>query len=160
MIIGIDPGTFNSAYVELLDNFTVGRNDDIPNEALFDIIEDAPEGTVYAIETPSPGAVWGHDLNETLWWAGRYYDRAVVYGHYAYRPTRTQIRLHLLGTAHGNDSLVRAAVMNAFCTAHGLDEKSVKGKKKTPGPLYGIGGSHKFAALAAALLVKEQNEDE
>ncbi len=153
IITGIDPGSFKSAYVKFdADAMAIVDADFVDNDHIYELIEDTAAGSVIGIETPTPmGAPWGHDLNETLWHAGRMYDRAFIYGHYPFRPTRMDIKKHLLGGVVGDDTSVRAAVVNVFCKYHKMDEADIKGKKASPGPLYGVGGSHKWAAAAVAL---------
>ena len=63
---------------------------------------------------------------------------------------RTQVKLHICGTARAKDSNVRQALMDRY----GSTRELAIGKKKTPGPLYGF-SADMWSALAIALTYKE-----
>lgn len=64
---------------------------------------------------------------------------------------RVTILAHFGCTGKGGDANLRAALTDRF----GGSKQAAWGTKKNPGPLYGLTGSHKLAALAAALYMKE-----
>lgn len=65
--------------------------------------------------------------------------------------SRLDVKKHLLGRANGNDTAVAEAVRAHY----GGSTKAAKGTKAKPGPLYGIKGSHLYAALAVAITYLE-----
>lgn len=58
--------------------------------------------------------------------------------------SRSAIKKHLLGRTAGNDTMVRAAVVERY-------GRNPKGTKKARGPLYGFSGTHQYAALAVGV---------
>ncbi len=58
--------------------------------------------------------------------------------------SRSDIKKHLLGRTAGNDTAVRAAVVDRY-------GDKPKGTKKAPGPLYGFAGTHLYSALAVGI---------
>lgn len=66
--------------------------------------------------------------------------------------SRTDVKKQLLGRATGNDTEVRAAVVDRY----GGDMKAAKGTKAAPGPLYGFSGTHLYAAAALGIAYLER----
>lgn len=69
---------------------------------------------------------------------------------------RITIAAHFGCTGRGSDAALRAAITDRF----GGSKAAAWGTKKNPGPLYKMSGSHKLAALAAALYYKETEDAE
>lgn len=70
--------------------------------------------------------------------------------------SRLDVKKHLLGRSVGNDTAVAAAVLDRY----GGTPQRAKGTKKAPGPLYGIKGSHLYAALAVAITYAETTREQ
>lgn len=68
----------------------------------------------------------------------------------AHRIFRRDIKLHLCNSVRAKDANIRQALIDRY----GGKEKAI-GKKKSPGPLYGI-KSHMWAALALAVTYHDQ----
>src|ERR1019366_6572924 len=101
----------------------------------------------------SYGMAVGASVFDTCVWAGRFiecwsrtgFDRDWAAG----RVFRREVKLHLCGSARAKDANVRQALIDRY----GGKEKAV-GRKKTPGPLYGL-KSDCWSALAVAITAAE-----
>ena len=93
----------------------------------------------------SKAAMW------TLVWSGRFIQQASRHTKH-FLPLglpRVSIKTHLLGKAKGGDTEIRSVLGDRY---GGLDGwRGAVGRKSTPGPLYGLTGSHKLAALAVSV---------
>lgn len=135
-ILGIDPGPVTSHWA-LFDGISAhagsGLNSDWGGFYL-------PENV--AIEkVASYGMSVGADVFETCFWSGRLCERYSVQKCRIMRPTRKEIVVHVCGSAKAKDSNVRQAL---------IDRLGAPGKKKAPGPTYGIKGDQ-WQALAVAV---------
>lgn len=144
-VLGIDPGTEQSAYV-LYDGTRVLQSGMVPNDVgRFTIarLAGVADGVVFE-QIESYGMAVGREVFETVFWTGRFYEAASAH-HLADRMTRKTVKVHLCGFARAQDSNVRMALLDRF------GGKTVGiGTKAQPGPLYGI-KSHLWAALALAV---------
>jgi hypothetical protein len=146
-IYAIDPGTTESALVVYaVHEQRVIQHETIANEVMLERLGWAARqfvGAVLVVEQiESFGMAVGRETFETVWWAGRFHQVFTV-GPRA-RVTRRDVKLHLCGTSKAKDANIRQAILDRF------GGSSAIGRKKTPGPLYGVKG-HEFAALAVAL---------
>lgn len=150
-VIGIDPGTTESAYV-ILDNGHPTAFGKIPNAELLDKVYRWPAettNTTLAIEMiASYGMAVGAEVFETCVWIGRFGqawrhyggdDPLVVY--------RRDVKLHLCQSPRAKDGNVRQAIIDRF----GGKELAI-GRKATPGPLYGM-SADVWQAMGVALVV-------
>jgi len=145
-ILGIDPGTEQSGFV-VWDNGVI-EADTIPNfELLSRLIDNHFGGVeVCGIEmVASYGMAVGKEVFETVYWIGRYYERARR-NFTTVRVFRKDIKIHLCGTTKAKDANIRQAL---------LDKHGQTGTKKNRGPLYGISG-HLWSALAVADYIESQ----
>ena len=71
---------------------------------------------------------------------------------YAMMP-RIDVKMTLLGRAAAKDAEVSARVREIVSTITGVEESALKGRKKDPGPCYGM-KSHSWQALALALAAR------
>lgn len=141
IIMGIDPGTDQSAFVLLVDRKIEGYG--IVDNALMPA-EIKKIGCRYgddlrvAIEfIQNYGGPVGRDVFETCAWAGEYRQVCKEFGFGWYFYARPQIKAAIAGTSKGNDSLVRQALIRRY------------GGTKKGEPLYAI-KTHMWAALAVA----------
>jgi hypothetical protein len=145
-VLGIDPGTTQSGWVEfdgerVLD-CGVSQNNEMLNKVL---LADKP----LAIEMiASYGMAVGKEVFETCVWIGRFMQAAkhpdkvqLVY--------RKDVKIHLCGTTKAKDANIRQAVLDLFSKDGGGTTPQV-GTKAKPGPLYGM-SSHMWPALAVAI---------
>jgi hypothetical protein len=147
VILAIDPGPVESAWV----TYANGRPHYFakqPNHEGRDVVADAfAKGLYVCIEMiASYGMPVGAEVFETCLWIGRF---AEVDGDRAERLTRSMVKLHLCQSPRANDATVRQAILDRY----GGKDAAI-GKKKTPGPLYGLHGDC-WAALAVAITASE-----
>ena len=142
-ILAIDPGPEKSGWV-LFDGEPQGRGI-TENEILVAIgdYNDSLDGVVIEM-TESRGMPVGTSVHETTFWVGQFY-RAALGRRIRARLYRREVKMHLCGSMRAKDSNIRQAMIDRW----GGKEKAI-GKKKTPGPLYGI-TSHMMQALALAV---------
>ena len=155
MILAIDPGPEQSAFVLYDENdrdFVQGEK--LDNATLLSLCRDRVldpfGGAAPVIEMiASYGMPVGREVFETCVWIGRFMEaldrpHVLVY--------RREVKLHLCGSMRAKDGNVRQALIDAF----GGKDKAI-GKKKTPGPLYGVSGDV-WAALAVAVTYADRTE--
>ena len=147
MILGIDPGNEKSAYV-LWDGERVHDRNTVKNESILDLAGAAKgEGYTVGIEMISSyGMPVGREVFETCVWIGRFVQAMgevkTIYRH--------EIKTHFCNSTRAKDGNIRQALIDRF----GGKDKAI-GKKKSPGPLYGIKGDQ-WSALAVALCLGDR----
>ncbi len=149
-VIGIDPGSSQSAYV-LWDNKKILEKGIHPNEELIEILADQycdvasrADDIVLAIESmvhihvPKNGQLKGagKEIVDTIFWTGRFYE--------SWTGKRERVPRHVVKKALGakDDPGVRAALIARF---------GEQGTKKHPGMIYGL-ATHLWAAFAVAVV--------
>ena len=147
-VIGIDPGTEVTAWVRLDHKcLRVKAHGIDDNSAVLGRILgwcDEPRRPRVAVEMiESFGMPVGKEIFETVWWIGRYCQADQE----ATRVSRRDVKLHVCGQMRGvNDSTIRQAMLDRY----GPGREKAVGKKKSPGPLYGI-RKDEWQALALAV---------
>lgn len=149
MILAIDPGTTESAYV-LFNHARPVKHGKVGNADLLAGIGRGSENggpfgmaDVLVVEMiASYGMPVGKEVFETCVWIGRFVQawqgpHALVY--------RRDVKLHLCNSARATDATIRQALIDRF----GGKGKAV-GTKASPGPLRGVSGDV-WAALAVAV---------
>lgn len=137
MILAIDPGTFESAYVITDENLLPVKFDKIENSALLKLIQnddDFAYCTDFAVEMiASYGMPVGQEVFDTCVWIGRYWEVAkaktkqLIY--------RKDVKLNLCQSMKANDATVKQALIDRF--AYGVPNYG-KGRKAEPGWFYGF----------------------
>ncbi len=162
-ILAIDPGLHQSGFV-LLAGDRVDWHGVVPNETILSEIIPlcCKAGTSLAIEEMGgQGRFVGLDELRTVRWSGRFEERWIdLAGRRDLFGTpppcrfilRSTVKLHVLGKAAGKDTQIRQALIDRW----GGKDVAI-GRKKTPGPLYGI-SSHAWQALAVAVTTAETEE--
>lgn len=157
IVLGCDPGWEESALViwaggEITDHLHESNERILNTLADYDCNPSSP--AVLVIEQiESMGMAVGKTTFETVFWSGRFAE--------AWSPKRFEriprraIKLHLCGQSRATDSNIRQALIDRF----GPSTEKAIGKKKTPGPLYGI-TAHKLSALAVALTWADQHRND
>ena len=142
-VLAIDPGFKQSGWL-LCDSepfsirdMGISSNDDVRIRCAHEAFD------VVVIEHISMGGmIAGQETFDTCFEAGRFAETA------APRPfvllKRIKVKLHLCGQARAKDANIRQALIDRFGGSEAI------GKKKTPGPLYGV-KAHIWAALAIAV---------
>jgi len=150
IVIGIDPGPAESAYVvwdgEQIVDLREYPNGTMVNAILtrwqFDILPPAP-GKVAIEQIRGFGVPAGNKLFDTCFWTGRFVERLGEEN--CILVPRGEVKKHF--QAH-NDRFVREALIARL---------GEPGTKKNPGPTYGMKG-HLWAALAVAITAFDQGD--
>ena len=175
-VLGIDPGTWETAYVgyevnDRQDGISTDRvieHGFVKNEDMLALLRDDEWLETYnkvGIEMiASYGMAVGKETFATVVWIGRmveivngFREHAVINGRpdWAWRLCyRKQIIKWFCQGAGAGDPQLRAALADRFPSTGG-GTKPVWGTKKQPGPLYGVTGTHKLAALGVAVYAAE-----
>ena len=164
MIIAIDPGPTESAFVLFDgDKHAMSKRtwkDEAfskrPNAYVLDMVRvrakyGDPHDVLVIEMIASYGMPVGREVFDTCVWSGRFAEA----WHFetlrdAVTITRPAVKLQICGSMRAKDGNVRAALIDRF----GGKERAI-GKKKTPGPLYGVSGDV-WAALAVAVTYAER----
>lgn len=146
MILAIDPGTTESAYV-LWDGMKVHNAEIVPNTFMnMAVNRSAKLGNVDTLvieQIASMGMAVGKEVFETCVWTGRFMQSWLGERENGCRRIpRNEIKVHLCGSARAKDANIRQALIDRFGKA---------GTKKNPGPLFGV-KSHIWSALAVAVV--------
>jgi Holliday junction resolvasome RuvABC endonuclease subunit len=150
-ILGIDPGTTESGWVIYdTENHSIIDKGISENNETIELI-DTMDFDVMAIEmVASYGKPVGKETFETVYWIGRFAEKARSFGICVERYyKKTDINPAICFNSNVKDAMIRRALLDMFPKTGGGKEPSV-GTKKQPGALYGI-NSHMFPALAVAL---------
>jgi hypothetical protein len=153
IIIGVDPGSKESAFVEWHSkDKTIFSAKILPNPELLRCIRDSFSyasilNVVLAIEQiRGYGIVAGDDTFDTCEWSGRFREAHESKGGKVVMIPRKEVKRCLCGNTTTNDKYIRMALIERFGEV---------GTKKNPCPLFGISG-HMWSALACAVTCKEQ----
>lgn len=147
-VLAIDPGPTESAWVEFDGERVLDFGID-PNIEVLDVVDNSPGGLV--IEgVACYGMPVGKEVFDTCIWIGRFIQvRSGTRHPLVYRP---DVKLHLCHSMRAKDPMIRQALIDRF----GPGKDKAIGKKKSPGPLYGI-SSHCWSALAVAVYWHDTN---
>jgi hypothetical protein len=149
MIMGIDVGNIDSAYVILNDDLSIKEFGKIPNQEMLSTIYAACcYGKVkVAIEMiASYGMSVGATIFETCLWVGRFTQVASDYGEVTYIYRKDE-KMNLCYTMKAKDTNIRTALIDRFAKH---DLKNGKGTKKNPDVFYGF-YKDCWAAMAVAV---------
>lgn len=148
MILALDPGTTQTAYV-CWDGSRVVECGIVANDELLAILRAAGRydgvQTVAVEMIASYGMPVGREVFETCVWIGRFVENVKVPWRLVYR---MEAKLHLCHTPKAKDGNIRQSLLDRFGPV---------GTKKSPGPLYGV-KSHIWAALAVAVFAMESTD--
>lgn len=162
IIVGIDPGTEESAYMILsvieeaieVVAHNIVNNHDLFKDAMDRVLDYDPDGLEnidVALEmVASYGMPVGKTTFETVFWIGRFYEvfesnACDVYRYYK----KTDINPEICFNSMAKDKNIRQALLDMFHATGGGKTPQV-GTKSKPGPLYGV-ATHVWAALAVAM---------
>ncbi len=149
MILAIDPGPMQSAYVAYQGRCVLEHGLMLNCELVSMLSSRGHEMNRMAVEMVACyGKPVGVDVFDTVLWIGRFWERWVTRpGNSVHLVYRRDVKLHLCDSLRGvTDANIRQALIDKF----GPGKDKAVGRKATPGPLYGI-KSHEWAALAVAV---------
>lgn len=153
-ILAIDPGPQFSAYCWLNEAGLPLEFGKVTNERLRDILPEMPDRLQDCVceRVRSFGMPAGAELFETCENVGRFQQIAETNSLRWHWLTRGEVKVALCGTARAKDANIRQALLDRY----GGKENAI-GKKKTPGPLYGV-TADVWAALAVAVVWQDQQK--
>jgi hypothetical protein len=154
MILAIDPGNVQSAYVVMpLHESVIVDKGILPNDAMISLMLNTNVDVCVVEMVASYGMAVGKTIFETCVWIGKFSiisemwcktDVVLVY--------RKDIKMHLCGTMRAKDTNIMQALKDRYGEV---------GTKKNPGPLYGV-SKDIWSALAVATYYQDtiggQNE--
>lgn len=147
MILAIDPGCTESAFVILDEDLRPMLFAKLPNDELLDeLINDRFYYDHFAIEmVASYGMAVGKEVFETCVWLGRFIQAGGgAYFKYIYRKDE---KMNLCHSMKANDASIKQALVDRF--AYGVPNMG-KGKKDSPGWFYGV-SKDVWAAIAVGV---------
>ena len=130
MILSIDPGTTQSAFV-IWNNGLINEKGIVENSILLHMIESMSVMNVVLIEmVASYGMPVGATIFETCVWIGRFMQKTLDRGFEVELIFRKDVKMHHCHTNRAKDSNIRAAL---------IDKYGSPGTKKYPTPIYNDG---------------------
>ena len=157
MLLAIDPGTTQSAYIVYGTAFekkdAVLKKGIVENGEMLEMLRDgllnhdAFMRNLYIEMVASYGMAVGQSVFETCVWTGRFIEAWGGPFEYVYRK---DVKIHLCGHTRAKDSNIRQAIMDRYGSERGI----AIGTKKAPGPLYGV-SKDMWAALGVAITAAE-----
>lgn len=150
-ILAIDPGNLESAFVLLNDDLTVIDKDKVDNDILLEVMWDYiqenksdwkdKENFHVVIEmVASYGMAVGKTTFDTVFWIGRFYQKAFSMGFLPTLIYRKDEKINLCNSMKAKDSNIRQALIDRF---------GIVGTKRSPGFFYGFKADI-WAAMAVA----------
>lgn len=145
-ILGLDPGTTETGWVELLDGSVIASGVEANETTLARLrVKPCPDLTLLAVEMiASYGMPVGRETFGTVLWIGRFLEAWHVRGGTTRLVYRRDVKLHLCGSPRAKDPNVRQALLDLY------GGTAAVGRKANPGPLFGV-KSHAWSALAVAI---------
>ena len=156
MILAIDPGTTESAYCLIDDDYKPIEFGKVENEGfLFELKHELLFNKIVIEMVASYGMPVGREVFETCVWIGRFQQRtldsSVTKVNLMYRK---DVKMNLCNTTKAKDSNIIQALIDRF--AYGVPNRG-KGYKKSPGYFYGFKADIWQAyALGVAYLDKKE----
>ncbi len=147
MMLAIDPGSEQSAYVLLDYDYRIISFDKVDNETMLSLVQEMCHDEVAVIEMISSyGMPVGAEVFETCVWIGRFIQASNCKVERLYRK---EVKLHLCNSVKAKDSNIIQALKDRF---------GDKGTVKNKGPLYGI-KSDIWQALAVGITYLDRSGD-
>jgi hypothetical protein len=138
LILAIDPGNIESAYVILDRDLKPIEFGKVENNKLLPVIDNAEIIGVKSMATEmvaSYGMPVGAEVFETVLWIGRFWERAVKKGYEVVKIYRKDVKMNLCHSMNAKDGNIIQALIDRF--AYGVSNRG-KGTKKNPGWFYGF----------------------
>lgn len=157
LILAIDPGNIDSAFVLLGDSYTIYDKGKVKNDSLLKIIEDYAHCCNYLVveRIASYGMAVGKTVFETCEWVGRFAQKAIANGYAVDYVYRLDEKLAICHDAKAGDANIRRALIDRFAKH---DFKNGKGTKKKPDVFYGF-AADEWAAMAVGVTWLDRREE-
>ena len=149
MLIAIDPGNVESAFVRIDDQYKLYEHEKIRNEELVNRIYGYSRicDQVVIERIASYGMAVGRSVFETCEWIGRFTQMAVEHSLPVDYVFRIDEKMALCRDACAGDANIRRALIDRFARH---DLRTGKGTKKNPDYFYGF-AKDEWAAMAVAV---------
>lgn len=149
MLIAIDPGNVESAFVRIDDQYKLYEHEKIRNEELVNRIYGYSRicDQVVIERIASYGMAVGRSVFETCEWIGRFTQMAIEYTLPVDYVFRMEEKMALCRDARAGDANIRRALIDRFARH---DLRTGKGTKKNPDYFYGF-AKDEWAAMAVAV---------
>ena len=149
MLIAIDPGNVESAFVRIDDQYKLYEHEKIRNEELVNRIYGYCRicDQVVIERIASYGMAVGRSVFETCEWIGRFTQMAVEHSLPVDYVFRIDEKMELCRDARAGDANIRRALIDRFARH---DLRTGKGTKKNPDYFYGF-AKDEWAAMAVAV---------
>jgi len=177
MILAIDPGTKQSAYSLIRDDYSIVSANKLPNEEVLELVHHG-EYDVLAVECMEPrfhapgagknmGLRIGDEVYETCIWIGRFMEAACARGKQIFRVFRSEERARLIPTkknglppltgkvGESGDSKMRAALIARFARH---DKVNGKGRAANKDFFYGFRADMWNAFAVGVVCLDRQRE--
>lgn len=147
-IIAIDPGTTESAFVLVDDDFIILDHGKIPNERMIESLRLLDYDHCVIEMIASYGMAVGKEVFETCVWIGRFMERSSTNSS---RILRRDVKLNMCGSVRAKDGNIRQALIDRFGSP---------GTKKAPGHTHGLSADQWQAfALAVTCIDSRRKEN-
>lgn len=149
MLIAIDPGNVESAFVRIDDQYKLYEHEKIRNEELVNRIYGYSRicDQVVIERIASYGMAVGRSVFETCEWIGRFTQMAVEHSLTVDYVFRIDEKMAICRDARAGDANIRRALIDRFARH---DLRTGKGTKKNPDYFYGF-AKDEWAAMAVAV---------
>lgn len=149
MLIAIDPGNVESAFVRIDDQYKLYEHEKIRNEELVNRIYGYSRicDQVVIERIASYGMAVGRSVFETCEWIGRFTQMAVEHSLPVDYVFRIDEKMAICRDARAGDANIRRALIDRFARH---DLRTGKGTKKNPDYFYGF-AKDEWAAMAVAV---------
>lgn len=177
-ILAIDPGTTESAFVVLREDYVIAKKGKIPNERMLQIvyefdfdaivIECMEARTFFNTKGDSTPHKVGNETYETCYWIGRFMEAANRRGLPVQRVTRGEEKSRLIPSRKNKlpplpkpepkspDTKIRASLVRRFAK---FDKATGKGRKKCPDVFYGF-KTDIWMAFAVGVVYLDREKEE
>ncbi len=146
MILAIDPGSTESAFVFLTDNYDIVHFGKWKNHEVLNRARDGGHDTLVIEMIASYGMPVGAEVFETCVWIGRFIQASNCKVERLYRK---EVKLHLCNSVKAKDSNIIQALKDRF---------GDKGTKSMPGFFYGFSKDIWQSMAAAVVYIDRQQE--
>lgn len=149
-IVAVDPGPLESALVVIEEDGRVTLAVKELNESIRKRLRTESFHRQAVIEmVQAMGMPVGAEVFETVFWIGRFAESCANAG-VVMRLNRRDVKQHFCNSDKAKDANIRQALLDRYG-----GNSAARGKKKSPGPLYGVKGDC-WQALAVGLVAMDR----
>jgi len=143
--LAIDPGPEQSAWVVYEAGKVIAKAK-ASNQVTWTMLNEIKVDAVAIEMVQSFGMAVGAEVFETVFWIGRFYERAFWRAIPVHRIFRKDVKMHLCQSMRAKDPNIRQAL---------IDRLGAPGTKKNPGATFGVSGDC-WSALAVAVTASDR----